>query len=446
MKIQIPSRAGSRGVATLIFIIIIAILCGSSMVYFLTSAQQEYGTVARSQAWNSSMVLAEAGIEEGLQLVNSSSWPYGTNILTSGWSQSANVFTITRTLDTNIGSYTVYVTNANTEVYILSVGSAIATDATMASNLVSRKVLVRAISTSPFPGALTMQTTINMNGNNVTVDSYDSNDPYHSYWPGYPSGRGYGIYTNTGSTINSVRKNNGDVATDGAITGVISVGNGQIYGFVDTGPGGTTQVGANGSVGDLSWVNGGSTGIEAGYSRDDMNVAFPAVTPPTTNWISVPNNTTITNSGFYAMSAISSGMTISGQNVVLYVTNGIGLGGNNALTIATNSTVTMYVGGAIVENGNGAINNLTQHAQQFVVWGLPSLTTITLTGNGALWGAIYAPNAAVSFKGGGNSGGYYGSLTGNSIVLTGNSTFSYDEQLKNMINGGFVIISWAEVY
>lgn len=51
----------------------------------------------------------------------------------------------------------------------------------------------------------------------------------------------------------------------------------------------------------------------------------------------------------------------------------------------------------------------------------------------------------VQFKGGGNSGGFYGSLTAHDIVLTGNSTFSYDEALGRFGNTGFTVTSWAEV-
>jgi hypothetical protein len=282
-----------------------------------------------------------------------------------------------------------------------------------------------------------------MNGNNVTVDSYDSQDPYHSYWPNYPNGRGFGVYTNTGSTANSIRKANGDVATDGAVDGIIDVGNAQIYGKVNTGPGGTVELGSKGSVGSTSWVP--TRGIQTGYAQSDMNVAFPDVTLPSTSWTSLPNNTSISNSGAYTMNQITGNITISGSNVVLYIPGGIDLSGNSVVTIGTNAQVTMYVGTTLEDGGNGSINNSSQHASQLVVYGLPTMTSIKLHGNGAFWGAIYAPNASVQFKGGGNSGGFYGSLTAHDIVLTGNSTFSYDEALGRFGNTGFTVTSWAEV-
>jgi choice-of-anchor A domain-containing protein len=279
----------------------------------------------------------------------------------------------------------------------------------------------------------------------VTVDSYDSTDPSYSWWPSYPFGRGYGVYTNSGSANNPKRKANGNVATDGTVTGVISVGNGQIYGIVNTGPGGTTQLGSQGSVGDIAFVDGGSHGIKSGYSRDDMNVVFSDVTLPSTNWVSLPSNSNITNSGNYTMNQINGNMTISATNVTLYLTNGISFSGNKTLNITSNASVTIYAGGSIDDGGNGLINNSSQHPSQLIVWGLPSLTSITLHGNGAFWGAIYAPEAVVNFKGGGNSGGFYGALMAYNITLTGNSTFSYDESLKNLFGGTWVVNSWKEV-
>jgi choice-of-anchor A domain-containing protein len=431
----------------MIFMAMVALIVGSGLVYFLINSSQESVLVDRSHDWNSAMILAEAGIEEGMALVNNSGWPNNTTYSSDGWTYSAadNVFSITRTLRSAIGSYTVYVTNRLGGPTILSVGNAISNDSGLNSNSVRRAVLITTTTSNPFLGALTMQKGVDMHSQNITVDSYDSTDPYHSYWPGYPNGLGYGVYTNTGSTANSVRKANGNVATDGTVVGVISVGNGQIYGIVNTGPGGTTQLGSQGSVGDISWVDSGTQGIKSGYSRDDMNVVFTDVTLPSTNWTALANNTSITNSGNYSMNQITGNMTISATNVTLYLTNGINFSGNRTLNITSNASVTIYAGGTIDDGGNGLINNSSQHPSQLVVWGLPSLTSITLHGNGAFWGAVYAPEAVVNFKGAGNSGGFYGALMAYSITLTGNSTFSYDESLKNLFGGTWVVNSWKEV-
>jgi hypothetical protein len=445
MNIPLHPQNRRRG-SVLLMTAIIAIVAAGLLGYVLVTAQQEYNMVTRSQAWNSAMVQAEAGVEEALTLINYNNWPFGTNITADGWVFTNDVFSITRTLNSQIGSYTIYVTNTGIGPTILSVGTAYCNDVSLHKSFNHRAVVVTTRSTYPFPGALTMQQGIDMNGNNVTIDSFDSSDPYHSSWPNYPGAPGYGVYTNTGSTVNSLRKANGNVATDGSIVGVINVGNAQVYGYVDTGPGGTATIGANGSVGDVNWVNGGNTGLDPGWSHDDMNVAFPDVTLPATNWTSLPNNTDITNAGYYTMDQINANMNITASNVVVYATNGIVFNGNKTLTIGTNAAAVIYLGGSFNDGGNGTVNNASQHASQLIVYGLPSLGSVTLHGNGAFWGAFYAPEASVSFKGAGNSGGFYGSLTASNIVLTGNSSFSYDEALRKLaINNGYVVTSWAEV-
>jgi len=447
MKINLNPSRKQRG-TTLIITALMAIVAGSTLVYFIVGAQQEMSMVNRSKAWNSALILAEAGVEEGLTLINNNGWPNNNSYSSDGWALNGTVYSITRVVDSKLGSYTVYVTNSSVPA-VCSIGRAFTMDTSFNSNSITRKVLVQTLNTSPFPGALTMQQDINLKGNNVTVDSYDSEDPYHSNWPGYPNGRGYGTYINYGSDIvspytTSYRKANGDVATDGAVTGIIDIGNGQVYGKVNTGPGGTTALGAKGSVGDTSWVP--KTGIQPGYAQSDMNVAFPDVILTNASWTSLANNANITNSGAYRMDKITSDMTISGSNVVLYLPYGIDISGNSTLNISSNSYVTMYVGTKIDDGGNGAINNISQHATQLMVYGLPNLTSIKLHGNGAFWGAIYAPNAEVEFNGAGNSGGYYGALVGHDIVLTGNSTFSYDEALGRRGSKGFIVTSWQEIY
>ncbi|HSY17682.1 MAG TPA: hypothetical protein VK815_05070 [Candidatus Acidoferrales bacterium] len=451
MKIQIHRKRREQGTMLLVTALI-AVVAGSTLAYFLTRAQQESFVVNRSEAWNKALVVAEAGIEEGMSLINRNNgnstaltnWYTGASA--DGWTVSTSsgndLYTISRDLGNGMGSYSVSLTNSPTGPVILGIGKVTCKNSLMGSDTVSRKILVYASSSSAFPGALTVKSTINMSGNNVTIDSYDSSDPLHSYWPTYPLAPGYGTYTNTGSTPNTPRKANGNVATDGSI---INVGNAQIYGHADTAPGGSTSVGANGSVGNVTWVDAGNQGIAPGYSEDDMNVVFPDVTVPATNWTTF-SGSSITNSGNYAMDSIGGNFSITASNVVLYLTNGINLSGNKTVSIGPNSYVTIYAGGTINDGGNGVINNGSQHPVQMIVYGLPSLTSITLHGNGAMFAAIYAPEAAVSYKGGGNSGGFNGALTGSSVVLTGNSTFSYDESLARLnMKSGYVIQSWTEL-
>src|SRR5262249_20679234 len=160
------------------------------------------------------------------------------------------------------------------------------------------------------------------------------------------------------------------VTTDGSI---INVGNGDVYGYVDTAPGGTTSVGANGSVGDVTWVP--TAGIQSGHSATDMNVNYPDVTTPTNNWINVSKKTSssaysggnsnqgfytfnyvITNTGNYKIDQqVKDSIYIKGTNVVLYLPNGLNFNGNaqnTTLWLETNSDVTIYSGADVDTTGN----------------------------------------------------------------------------------------------
>ena len=452
MKIKLNPSWRECG-STLLVTALLAVVAGSTLAYYLLRTQHEYFIVNRSQAWNIALVVAEAGVEEGMALINRNNgnssaltnWYDGAS--SDGWTVTTlangyKLYSVTRIISTNLGAYTVYITNGMSGPAILAVGTAYCRNSQLNADIIRRKVLVNATSSSGFPGAITVKTTVNMNGNNVTIDSYDSSDPAHSYWPGYPAGRGYGLYTNTASAHNLIRNASGNVATDGM---VINAGNANIYGHVDTAPGGNTSVGSQGSVGGITWVDNATQGIQSGYSADDMNVIFPDVILPATNWTTVSGNT-IAASGYYTMDSITQNFSITATNVVLYLTNGITYNGNKTFTIATNASVTIYAGGSITDGGNGNINNDSQHPSQMLVYGLPSLTSITLHGNGAMWAAIYAPSADVSYRGSGNAGGFNGALTANSVLLTGNSTFSYDEALGKLnLNSGYVTQSWQEI-
>ncbi len=72
--------------------------------------------------------------------------------------------------------------------------------------------------------------------------------------------------------------------------------------------------------------------------------------------------------------------------------------------------------------------------------------TIKIAGNGNLSAVVYAPNANIEAKGGGNSGFVYGSLIGKSLKFTGNDCFYYDESLGRSDEGARLgIEDWTEM-
>lgn len=114
--------------------------------------------------------------------------------------------------------------------------------------------------------------------------------------------------------------------------------------------------------------------------------------------------------------------------------------GNNTITIAPTGSLELYVGGNITANGNGAINN-SGVPSQLLVFGThpekkPSESpdySLTLSGNGALTGVVYAPNAEYRTNGGGNAGHTSGSVVALDIRFNGSpGPFHFDEALRDL--------------
>jgi hypothetical protein len=303
----------------------------------------------------------------------------------------------------------------------------------------SRTVQVRATYSALFPGAITTKKDIDFKGNRVRVDSYDSTITNYSIWN--PS-LGYGTYDV------SIARANGDVATDSSVIGAISVGQAEIFGHLDTGPGGTATIGKNGYVGPLP-QNG--SGIQNGWCKDDMNVIFPDVIMPwgAGSWQFVPSSRVINSSGNYLTFSLSGSLSINASDVTIYVAGNISMSGNDTLTVSTNvNNVVIYVAGtSISQSGNSTINNQTKNPHRLGIYGLPSVTSISMNGNAGFSGVIYSPNADFTFGGGGNDTyDFVGSIVANSCKMNGKCQFHYDESLKRNGPGiGYIPASWQEL-
>lgn len=464
MKIPIHSRTKPQeGSALLITSVILVVACAVLATYLLVS-ENEYTAVARSQTWNNAIVLTEAGVEDALGFMNKyegdigmvNQWSTPASAQQDGWTVNGNLYTMHRVVDSQMGYYDVTIDNTISNAPVISctgtaywnLGTASATPPFMlaAAGLsvstgmtTARTVKMQATYSALFPGAITTKNVINLNGNNVRVDSFDSTMTNSSDWL---SSLGYGTYDITKA------RNNGNVATDSSVIGAISVGQANIYGHLNTGPGGSATIGNNGYVGPLPQVG---SGIQSGWTNDDMNVAFPNVALPSgaSSWQPVPASGVITNSGNYYTTYIDNSMTINAPNVTIYVAGSVSLSSHEAITIGTNATsVTMYVAGPSFNISGNGVANQTQHASVLAIYGLPSLTGISFGGNAAFTGMIYAPQANFQFGGGGSSDNsdYTGSLVANSVQLNGHSNFHYDESLKRTGPGiGYIPTYWKEV-
>jgi hypothetical protein len=278
MKLRISPKNGVSGntlTATLFSTVIIGFVLAS---YMTLVSSLNYKNM-RSQAWNSAISVIEAGIEEALThlnvngITNLDKAGEGWTKLTNGdyykrgdfGGQSRFEVTITPNINPVIVSRGFVPVPENNIRFYNHFFATTGLTQDESNPLVRRTVRVTASKNALFVKAMVARDTIDINGNNVETDSFDSTDPDHS-----TNGR-YDV---------TKRKDNGDVASNTNIINSVNVGNANIYGRVSTGPGGSVAVGANGAVGSAAWHDAGNNGTQPGYFTDDMNVSFPVVDEP----------------------------------------------------------------------------------------------------------------------------------------------------------------------
>jgi hypothetical protein len=409
-------------------------IMGSALLAYLTLVDNQDRGIRRSEAWNSAIAVAEAGIEEALAHTWYNQYALGTN----DWNLTNNAYTKSRALDST-SYFLAAISNVQPPVIYCQGFVRIPRSP---AYLPPRTVRVVVGPNTLFKKGMVAKGAIDLSGNNIKTDSFDSGDPAFS----------------TGGQYDPAKtKDNGDVATDSAMVDSLNVWNANIFGHVATGPGGSVLVGPNGAVGSKAWQTAGNKGIQDGWFADDMNVTFFDIPVPYTTGLNpVAGNVAGTNyqhvlaTGNYIMDDLdlkgNKAICVSG-NAVLYVKADFSISGNAFLYIAPGGTLTLYVGGATKIAGNGVANAGTC-ATNFAYYGLPSNTSIDMGGNAAFVGMIYAPNAALSLGGGGASSDYdfVGASVTASVKLNGHYNFHYDEAVgRNGPTKGCIVTSWREL-
>jgi len=439
MKTRFIHRS-NESASVLVLCLILAVVLGITLGSYLALVRTQTVLGAESQAWNSALTLAEAGIEDGLAQINIS---YGailtpTNYLdsiTANWGASAGgVYARSNVL--NGGSYSVSVFPTNPGPTITATGY---TKVAIVGRPIARIVQVTTAPLPTFANGMAALLGVTTKGNKLTVDSYDSADPLHS--------------TN-GMYDASTRKANGDVAN---VVGNVNIQNANIYGHVKLGPTATYTIN-NGSVGDLNWVG---PGIQPDHLANDFNMAPGDVLAPYNSGFSVPvNNNNATNTyplstgnyyvnGDFVMSQNET-LNVSG-NVKLYVTGNFNMKSQNAcyINILPGSSFSLFVGTANGSEVTASLTqvNLTGNAANFAYYGLPSNTSVSWAGNNTYVGTVYAPEADFSCGGGGNNTyDYQGACVVKTITMNGKFNFHYDENLKRAGTvSGFTVTSWKEL-
>jgi hypothetical protein len=107
--------------------------------------------------------------------------------------------------------------------------------------------------------------------------------------------------------------------------------------------------------------------------------------------------------------------------------------------------VQLYVDGSISFAGNTDTNRLPgARAADLQIYGLPTCTSLTISGNTETQAVFYCPTAAVSMNGGGHEA-FYGSIVGNTFTANGGIDYHYDESLASTgVVTGYNLVQWIE--
>lgn len=508
MKTPTTSRHHQHGNTLLVTIVVTAII-GLLLVAYLSLVQYQNTANMRSQGWNSAVPVVEAGIEEALAHLNARAITNGS-LACDGWAQSGGTYTMTRSLGDSFYSVSIsnYVSGGTNRPIIESKGYVVRTlslassggpflAAAQLANTVQylgRGVRARTQKLAIFSKGMVAKDSIDLNGNNIATDSFDSLDP---------------LYSTNGIYVSTRTKDGGDVAVNASVTNSLNAGNADIKGHVAVGPGGTIAVGSQGSIGSAAWVSAGNQGIEPGWAANDMNVSFDDVVVPfsggffpsggyysvvqsiayptgttrvvRTNWVttsSLPAGTplpvttngnggsrTYTYKAFVYITPTNSSGTyydyvltdgnyqlptgLSGSVLVLgdaniNVSSSCNLTG---LTIEWGKHLNFYSSAPSVSLSGNNTANSDGTADSFAFWGTTNCTSITLSGNAGFTGTIYAPSADFTMNGGGNNTiDFIGASITKTARLNGHFNFHYDEALKNVgPSRGFIVTAWNEM-
>jgi hypothetical protein len=410
MRIRFHRQNGSALLITLLSSVII----GLSLAAYLEIVRNQNISTLRSLQWNLAIPVAEAGIEEALTHL----YHNPTNRLNDGWVLQSGVHMKERTMGES--KYVTTISDTSQPV-IISKGYV---RVPLGTEFIDPPRTIRVTTTNDalFAKGMVAKGQIDLSGNRVRTDSFDSTDPDHST---------DGHYDPTKA------KDNGDVATNSSVVDSLNVWNAEIFGKASTGPGGTVSVGPNGSIGSSAWHEAGKKGIEPGYATDDMNVYFPDVKPPFSGGGFIPlsgtyggtNYNYLITSGNWTMSSLN----LSGQdkmlvlgNAVVYVTGDVSVSGQAYVHVATNSSLQLFVAGANTAIGGNGILNTPGNATNFFYYGLPTNTKLTMSGNASFTGAIYAPQATFSLGGGGSASyDFVGASVTKTVKMNGHYNFHF---------------------
>jgi hypothetical protein len=442
---SLHSRRGSL----LIVAMLLCAIIGISLVSYYKLAGTALKSATRSFLANSSVNLAEIGIERAMACFYAQSTGTASVTAWAGWTLSGTTATRTFTNFTpapnatgTVKVYVNYYTNSGGTPTMVAKASIAPPDGPTIDKFVEVTLRSRGF----WSNGIVAKDSIT-GDSNLVVDSWVSaaTSPATLYSTG-------------------VRKANGPIGVVASAANKLAVGdNPTIYGSVKTGGGAVSKTGSA----KLTSTVGG-TGWNAALESHDFAFTFPAITVPTpsaVNTLSANVTASITfprvgdvaasdgkyyyNWGMFNNSYSAQTMTISAPCVFLMTshastTNSI-VSASSATWTYGNATATIeiYTSGSLYFDSNASFfaNGAPSRCQIFFTAASGSQFH---TAGGGTWSAcIYGPNTAFNLDSGGD---FRGSVIMQSCTLRGGVNFHYDESLGNVGGGSGVAVSkWKEL-
>jgi hypothetical protein len=285
----------------------------------------------------------------------------------------------------------------------------------------------RALARTPqFNFAIVAWNQVVLNGNDIVVDSFDSQDPLRS----------------TGGQYDILKRGDRAVVAGNTLsTNAVELGNAKIFGRIQIATNGTIAIGPNGRVGDLAWHAGLNAGIAPGSIKDDLVLASEQVAPPYPEGSAIIPMSglfegvayrCILGTDDYCMDNLrlsnTNKMAVIG-NATLYVSSDLAVTGSAFIRIFPGASLRLYVGApAAILGGSGVLNENSPSA--FVYYGLPSNTSVTIGPNGTFAGCIYAPSAYLRIYADTNGFSFMGAIAARKILVWDHAEIHYDESLQ----------------
>src|SRR5213594_240319 len=235
-------QAGS----VLTVVLVTGAVIGITLTSFMTLVNAHNRATVRSQSWNACIAVVEAGIEDAM---GHCAHDYITNMAANGWTLTNSAYTKTKSVISSATTPTGGFAKQN-GYYTATISSSLPYTILCTgyyplpgtSQYLSRTVRITTTNDGVFSAGMIVKTKIDMNGNNLKTDSYDSTNPNKSTLNKYdPLKAG----------------DKGDIACVFGLTNSVDIGNANIWGHVYTGPKGSIKYGPLGSVGDVAWQTSG---------------------------------------------------------------------------------------------------------------------------------------------------------------------------------------------